>query len=66
MVIQIVTRASEIISVAVRDDLVKKIEVTHPLHSLIQDCIQYEKEKRPSAKDICQILEIKVEELKTM
>jgi len=66
VVIQIVTRASEIISVAVRDDLVKKIEVTHPLHSLIQGCIQDEKEKRPSAKDICHILEIKVEELKTM
>ena len=66
VVIQIVTRASEIISVAVRDDLVKKIEVTHPLRSLIQDCIQDEKEKRPSAKDVCHILEIKVEELKTM
>ena len=66
VVIQIVMRASEIVSVADRDDLVKKIEVTHPLHGLIQGCIKYEKEKRPSAQDICHSLDFKVEELKRM
>ena len=66
VVVQIVTRASRIVRVADRDDLVKKIEVTHPLHSLIQDCIQYAKENRPNAKHVCCILESKVEKLKTM
>ena len=63
VVVQIVTRVSRIVRVADRDELVKRIEVTHPLHSLIQDCIQYEKENRPNAKHVCCIL---VEELKTM
>ena len=66
VIVQLVMRASHIIRVADRDDLVKEIEVTHPLHSLIQDCIQYEKEKRPNANDIRCVLESKVEELKAM
>ena len=66
VVVQIVTKSSKIAREADRDALVEQIEVTHPLCSLIHDCIQDEKELRPDAKDICRDLESKVENLKTL
>ena len=66
VVVQIVTKSSKVAREADRDALVKQIEATHPLCSLIRDCIQDEKEIRPNAKDICRDLESKVENLKTL
>ena len=53
VVVQIVTKSSKIAREADRDKLVKQIEKSHPLCSLIHKCIQHEKERRPSAEDIC-------------
>ena len=66
VVVQIVMKSSKVTREADRDALVKQIEVNHSLYSLIHDCIQVEKEKRPNAKDICHDLAYKVESLKTM
>ena len=66
VVVQIVTKSSKVAREADRDALVKQIEATHPLCSLIHDCIKDEKELRPNAKDICLDLESKVEYLKTL
>lgn len=63
VIVQIVMKASSIVSEAVRDHLVKQIEVTHPLCSLIHDCIHQEKEKRPSAEHICFCLKSKFDNL---
>ena len=60
------TKSSKIAHEADRDVLIKQVEATHPLYSLIHDCIQVEKENRPNAKDICQDLASKVENLKTI
>ena len=48
-----------------RDDLIEQIEGTHPLYSLIHECVQSEKEKRPNAIQICHDLETKVRSLET-
>lgn len=64
VVIQIVMRASRIISVVARDDLVKKIKETHSLHSLIRDCIQNDKKERPNAEQICRNLRSELGSLK--
>ena len=66
VVVQIVTKSSEVARAADRDALVEQIKAKHPLCSLIHDCIQDEKEKRPNAKDICCDLASKVKNLKTM
>ena len=66
VVVQIVTKSSTVAREADRDALVEQIEATHPLCSLIHDCIQDEKEMRPNAKNICLDLESKVEYLKTL
>ena len=66
VVVQVVTKSSKIARAADRDALVKQIKATHPLCSLVHDCIQDEKEKRPNAKDVCRDLEFKVENLKTL
>ena len=66
VVVQLVMKSSEVARVADRDALVEQIEAKHPLCSLIHDCIQDEKEKRPNAKDICCDLASKVKNLKTM
>ena len=66
VVVQIVTKSSEVARAADRDALVEQIEAKHPLCTLIHDCIQDEKEKRPNAKDISRDLESKVETLKTL
>ena len=66
VVVQLVTKSSEVARAADRDALVEQIEAKHPLCSLVHDCIQVEKEKRPNAKDICCDLASKVKNLKTM
>ena len=66
VVVQIVTKSSTVACEADRDALVEQIKATHPFCSLIHDCIQDEKEKRPNAKDICRDLESKAENLKTL
>ena len=66
VVVQIVTKSGKIARAADRDALVEQIEATHPLCSLIHDCIQVEKEMRPNANDICCDLNIKVENLKML
>ena len=59
VVVQMVTKSSKIAREADRDKLVKQIEKSHPLHSLIHKCIQHEKERRPSAEEISRDLKAK-------
>ena len=66
VLVQIVTKSSHISREAERDSLVTQIEETHPLCSLIHDCIQCDKEMRPDASSICCNLETKVNNLKTL
>ena len=66
VVVQIVTKSSKVARAADRDALVEQIEATHPLCSLVHDCIRVEKEMRPNANDVCHDLESKVENLKTL
>ena len=65
VVVQIVTKSDQIIRAKDRDDLIEQIEGTHPLYSLIHECVQSEKEKRPNAIQICHDLETKVRSLET-
>ena len=66
VLVQIVTKSSHISREAERDSLVTQIEETHPLCSLIHDCIQHDKDLRPDASSICCDLETKVNSLKTL
>ena len=60
VVVQIVTKSNQIIRASDRDALIEQIEETHPLCSLIHECVQLEKEKRPNAMEICRDLETKL------
>ena len=66
VLVQIVTKFNHISREAERDSLVTHIEETHPLCSLIHDCIQCDKEMHPDASSICCNLEHKVNSLKTL
>ena len=65
VVVQIVTKSNQIIHAGDRDALIKQIEETHPLCSLIHECVQLEKEKRPNAMEIHHNLETKVRSFET-